>query len=86
MNPKIIAIAGGVAAFLAVVFNLAPPTDPAGARTMAIASVVAGVIAIASAVYCVRKGGTWRWIGIGIGGPALFAMADASVRLILYVR
>jgi len=89
MNQRIIlvvAMAGIVAAFFAVVLNLAEGGTTAAQRNLAIDSVIAGVIALSCAIWVLRKGGTWRWWAMAAGGPALFAIADAGMRVVLFLR
>ena len=82
----IIAIAGTIAAVFAAILNLAEGADPAAQHTLALEAVVAAVVAIACAVWILRKGGNWRWWAMAIGGPALFVLTDAGVRLLLFLR
>ena len=82
----IVAIVGMLAAFFAVVLNLAEGTTRLVQHTLAIESVLAGLIALACAAYCLRQGGGWRWWALSIGGPALFAMADAAMRVVLFLK
>lgn len=82
----LIPVIGGVAAFFAVVLNLAPGGDVAAMRTLAFQAVVAAAVAVAVAIWCLRRGGGWRWAAAGLAAPALFVLADAGIRLVLYMQ
>jgi hypothetical protein len=82
---QLIAAAGGVATFFAVVCNMATAPDIAAARTLSYAASIAAVIAIACGGYLVRKGTSWRYISIAMIGPGLFVLVDAGVRTFLFL-
>lgn len=82
---KIIAGAGAVAAFFAVVCNLATGADLAANRTLSYAAAFAAVIAIGCGAYLVRKGTAWRYISMALLGPGLFVLVDAGVRTFLFL-
>jgi hypothetical protein len=82
----IIAIAGLAAAFFAVVLNLATNTNPGDTHTLAIEATIAAVIALACGVITFRKGGGWRFVAIAMIGPSVFVLADACMRIALYLK
>ncbi len=84
-RPQIVAIAGGIATFFAVVCNLATGTDLSANRTLSYAATIAAIIAIGCGAYLVRKGVAWRYISIAMLGPGLFVLVDAGVRTFLFL-
>ena len=82
----IIAIAGLVAALFAIILNLAPAADANAGRTLAIESVIAAIMALACGVITLRKGGGWRFLAIAMIGPSVFVLADAGMRVALYLK
>jgi hypothetical protein len=82
----IIAIAGLVAALFAIILNLAPAADASAGRTLAAESAVAALIALGCGVITLRKAGGWRFLAIAMIGPSVFVLADAGMRLALYLR
>jgi hypothetical protein len=82
----IITIAGLVAALFAIILNLAPATDAQTGRTLAIESAIAALVALGCGVMTLRKGGGWRFLAIAMIGPSVFVLADAGMRIALYLR
>ncbi len=82
----LIVIAGLVAALFAIVLNLAPAADANAGRTLATESVIAALLALGCGVVTLRKGGGWRFLAIAMIGPSVFVLADAGMRLALYLR
>jgi|GEM_PF-1143414 len=82
----IIAIAGLAAALFAIILNLAPAADAHTGRTLAIESAIAALIALGCGVMTLRKGGGWRFLAIAMIGPSVFVLADAGMRLALYLH
>ena len=86
-NPaQIIAIAGLVAAVFAIILNLAPAADANVGRTLAIESAIAALLALGCGVVTLRKGGGWRFLAIAMIGPSIFVLADAGMRVALYLK
>lgn len=82
---QMIAAAGGVATFFAIVCNLATGADLAANRTLSYVACAAAIIAIACGAFLVRKGVAWRYISIAMLGPGLFVLVDAGVRTFLFL-
>ncbi len=82
----IITIAGLAAALFAIILNLAPASDPQTGRTLAIEGAVAALVALVCGILTLRKGGGWRFLAIAMIGPSVFVIADAGMRLALYLR
>lgn len=82
---QMIAIAGGVATFFAVICNLATGPDVEAARTLSFAATIAAVIAIGCGSLLVGKGTAWRYVAIALIGPGLFVLVDAGVRTFLFL-
>ena len=82
----IIAITGLVAALFAIILNLAPAADASAGRTLAIESVIAALLALGCGIITLRKGGGWRFLAIAMIGPSIFVLADAGMRLALYLH
>ena len=82
----IITIAGLVAAVFAIILNLAPAVDANAGRTLAIESAVAALLALGCGGVTLRKGGGWRFLAIAMIGPSVFVLADAGMRIALYLR
>ena len=82
----IITIFGLVAALFAIILNLAPAADADAGRTLAIESVIAALIALGCGIITLRKGGGWGFLAIAMIGPSVFVLADAGMRIALYLR
>ena len=82
----IITIAGLAAVLFAIVLNLAPAPDAHTGRTLTIESVIAAIIALGCGVMTLRRAGGWRFLAIAMIGPSVFVLADAGMRLALYLR
>ncbi|HTM80616.1 hypothetical protein [Asticcacaulis sp.] len=83
---SIIAIAGLVAALFAIILNLAPAADANAGRTLAIGGLIAALMALGCGIVTLRKGGGWRFLAIAMIGPSVFVLADAGMRIALYLR
>ena len=82
----IITIFGLVAALFAIILNLAPAADANAGRTLAIESVIAALLALGCGIITLRKGGGWGFLAIAMIGPSVFVLADAGMRIALYLR
>lgn len=83
--PLIITIAGLAAALYAVILNLVTAV-PVAAQSFVVQSLIFAVVAIVCGIYILRKGSGWRFLAIAMIGPSVFVMADAGMRLALYLR
>jgi hypothetical protein len=83
--PLIITIAGLAAAVYAVILNLVTAV-PEAAQSFIVQSLIFAVVAIVCGVYILRKGGGWRFLAIAMIGPSVFVLADAGMRIALYLR
>ncbi len=83
--PLIIAVAGLAAALYAVILNLVTAV-PTAAQSFVIQSLIFAVVAIVCGIYALRRGGGWRFLAIAMIGPSVFVIADAGMRLALYLR
>ncbi len=78
--PLIVTVSGLAAAFYAVMLNLVTATVQ---PVYTVQSLIFAVVAIVCGVWCVRRGGGYRFAAIAMIGPAVFILADAGTRLAL---
>jgi len=83
MINRIALILGLVAAFFAIVLNLAPAGTAADDQSLALAATIAAVIAGACGVWTFRRG--QRFLAIAMVGPAVFVLAESGIRLFMYL-
>lgn len=83
--PLIITIAGLAAAIYAVILNLVTAV-PAAAQSFVVQSLIFAGVAIVCGISILRRGGGWRFLAIAMIGPSVFVIADAGMRLALYLR